>query len=144
MPSLPALAAAGAVAGLYVELSDDRHDGRQVGLVLDDDAGVAQWHVAGRAFVYGHVDDAINLLGSGHGAESRLVSLEASGRLEFAGLRFLAAERVGLAVLLAAGFVQALMEFAVLLFHLGQASDQATLLPLEGFLFLGQHGQASA
>jgi hypothetical protein len=61
-----------------------------------------------------------------------------------AGIRLLAAERVGLAVLLAAGFVEALAEFAVLWFDLGQAADQATVLPLEGLVFLGQHGQASA
>jgi hypothetical protein len=36
MASLPVLAAAGAVARLDVELGDDRHDGRQIGLVLHE------------------------------------------------------------------------------------------------------------
>jgi hypothetical protein len=51
---------------------------------------------------------------------------------------------VGLAVLFAAGFVEALTEFAVLSFHLGQPANQTMVLPLEGLLFFGQHGQASA
>jgi hypothetical protein len=42
------------------------------------------------------------------------VSLGASGLFEFAGLRFLAAEWVGLAMLFASGFVQPLAEFTVL------------------------------
>jgi hypothetical protein len=62
----------------------------------------------------------------------------------WAGLSLLAAEGMGLAVRLAAGFVQALTEFAVLSFHSGQAAKQATVLPPEGLVFLGQHGQASA
>jgi hypothetical protein len=41
VPSLPALAAARAEAGLDVELGDEGHDGRQVGLILDHDGGVA-------------------------------------------------------------------------------------------------------
>jgi hypothetical protein len=61
-----------------------------------------------------------------------------------AGLRLPAAERVRLAVLLTSGFVQALAEFAVLSFHFGQAAGQAMIRPLEGLLFLGQHGQSSA
>jgi hypothetical protein len=61
-----------------------------------------------------------------------------SGLLGLAGNRLLAAERVGLAVLLAAGFVEALAEFAVLLFHLGQAALQALVVPPKGLDFLGQ------
>jgi threonine/homoserine efflux transporter RhtA len=72
------------------------------------------------------------------------VPLGASGLLAFAGLRFLAAERVGLAMLFASGFVQPLTEFAVLVFHLGQAANQAVVLTLEGLVLLVQHGQASA
>jgi hypothetical protein len=72
------------------------------------------------------------------------VSLGASGLLEFAGLRFLAAEWVGLAILFAAGFVQALAEIAVLLFHLGQAADQTMFLALERPVPFVQHGQAPA
>jgi hypothetical protein len=47
-------------------------------------------------------------------------------------------------MLFASGFVQALAELAVLLFHLGQAPDQAAVLALEGLLLLVQHGQAAA
>jgi hypothetical protein len=90
------------------------------------------------------VDDAIDLLGRGHGMESRLVSRGASGLLELAGLRFLAAERMGLAVLLVAGFVQTLTEFAALSFHLGQAASQALIVPPKGLDFLGQQSDASA
>jgi hypothetical protein len=59
-------------------------------------------------------------------------------------LRFLAAERVGLAMLFASGLVQALTEFVVLHFHLGQAADQALVLALEGLMLLVQHGKAVA
>jgi hypothetical protein len=61
-----------------------------------------------------------------------------------AGLGLLAAERVRLPVLFAAGFVQALEELAVLSFLLGQAVNEATVLALEGLMLLGQRGQASA
>src|SRR5262249_38796030 len=44
MPSLPVLAATGAIPGLDVELGDDGDDGRHVGLVLNDHSGVAQGH----------------------------------------------------------------------------------------------------
>jgi hypothetical protein len=80
--------------------------------------------MTGRALVHGHVDGTIDLFGSGHGAESRLVSLGASELLEFAGLRLLAAEWVGLAMLFASGFVQPMAEFAALSFHLGQTTNQ--------------------
>jgi hypothetical protein len=90
------------------------------------------------------MDDTIDLLGSRHGTEIRLVSLGASRLFGCAGLRLLAAERVGLAVLFAAGFVQALAEFVVLLFDLGQASLQALVIPPKGLDFLGQPGDAVA
>ena len=41
-------------------------------------------------------------------------------------------------------FVQTLGEFEVLLFHLGQATNQAMALTLEGLMLLVQHGQAPA
>jgi hypothetical protein len=47
-------------------------------------------------------------------------------------------------MLFASGFIQALAKFAVLQFHLGEAADQAMVLPLKGLLFLRQYGQASA
>jgi hypothetical protein len=47
-------------------------------------------------------------------------------------------------MLFASGFVQASAEFAVLLFYLDQATNQALVLPLEGLPFPSQHGQASA
>jgi hypothetical protein len=39
-------------------------------------------------------------------------------------------------------FVQTLGEFEVLLFHLGQATNQAMALTLEGLMLLVQRGQA--
>lgn len=86
----------------------------QVGLILDDDGGVAQSHVAGRALVQGHMDDPVDLLRSRHAAKSGRVPLGSSGLVGFAGFGFLAAERVGLTMRLASGFVQPLAEFAVL------------------------------
>jgi hypothetical protein len=59
-------------------------------------------------------------------------------------LSFLAAERVSQAMLFASGFVQAMTRYAVLLFHPGQAANQAMVLALEGLMLLGQHGQAAA
>jgi hypothetical protein len=67
-----------------------------------------------------------------------ICSAWASGLLEFAGLRFLAAEGMGLAMLLTPNFVEALAEFTVLLFHLGQAANQAMVLALEGLDFHSQ------
>jgi hypothetical protein len=43
-------------------------------------------------------------------------------------------------MLLAAGFVEALAEFAVVSFQLGHAADQAPGLALEGLPFFGHHG----
>src|SRR5262249_54833567 len=83
-------------------------------------------------------------IGSGHGTESGRVPLAASGLLGSARLRFLAAERVGLAMPFASGFVQALAEFEVLLFHLGKATNQAVVLALEGLMHLIQDSQAPA
>jgi hypothetical protein len=60
------------------------------------------------------------------------MSLGACGLLGFAGLDFLAAERVRLAMSFAAGFVQPLAEFPILFFHLGRAADQAVVLAPEG------------
>src|SRR5262245_16234302 len=47
-------------------------------------------------------------------------------------------------MLFAADFVQALVELVVLSFHLSQPANEAMVLALESFVFLGQHGQASA
>src|SRR5262249_9443080 len=80
----------------------------------------------------------------GYGTERGRVPLTASGLLGLARLRFLAAERVGLAMLFASGFVQAVAEFAVLLFHLGQAAFQAVVVSPEGLDFRGQPRDASA
>jgi hypothetical protein len=144
VPSLPVLAAAGAEAGVDVEPGDEGDDGRQVGLVLDEHTGVAQGHVAGGALGKRHVDDAVDLLGRGHGAQRGRVPLGPPGLVGCAGLGFLAAERVGLAVRFSAGFVEALAEFAVVSFQLGQAADQALVLPLDGLILLVQRGQAAA
>src|SRR5262249_18574852 len=65
VPSLPVLAAAGAVAGLDVEAGDEGDDGRQVGLVLDDHGGGTQGHAGGRAFGPGGGGVAGDLLGRG-------------------------------------------------------------------------------
>src|SRR5262249_41937257 len=81
VPSLPVLAAAGAVAGGDVELGDDGHDRRQVGLVLDDLALVVQGRRTHGAFVEGNVDDAVDLVGRGHGSEVGLVPLATAGPL---------------------------------------------------------------
>jgi hypothetical protein len=93
--------------------------------------------------VQGDVDDPVDLLGRGHGAERGRVPLAAPGFLGLAGLRFPAAEGVGLALLFPSGFVQTLAEFAVLLFHLREATDQAAVLALEGLMLLGQQGQVA-
>jgi hypothetical protein len=68
----------------------------------------------------------------------------ASRLLGLAGLRLLASEGVGLAMLFAVGFVQALAECTVLFFHFGQAAFQAVVVTPEGLNFLGQQDDASA
>jgi hypothetical protein len=144
MASLPVLPAARTVAGLDVELGDNGDDGRQVRLVLHDDVGVAQGHVAGGAFGNGDVEDTSDLLGRRDGAEGGLVPRGAARLFECAGLRLFAAERVGLAVLFAAGLVQALAEIAVLVFHLSQAALPAPVIPPQALDFLGQQYDAAA
>jgi hypothetical protein len=100
--------------------------------------------VAGGAFGNGDVDDTSDLLGRRDGAEGGLVPLGAARLFACAGLRLLAAERVGLAVLFASGLVQALAEIAVLVFHLGQAALPAPVIPPQALDFLGQRYDAAA
>jgi hypothetical protein len=85
------------------------------------------------------MDDAVDLLGSRDRAKRGCVPLAASGRLGFAGVGLLAAERVGLAMLLASGFVEALAEFAVLQFQQGQASAEVAEFAVS-FLAAGASG----
>jgi hypothetical protein len=64
--------------------------------------------------VQGNVDDPVDLAGRRHGAERGHVPLGSPGLPGLARVRLPSAERVGLAMLLASGFVEALPEFAVL------------------------------
>jgi hypothetical protein len=65
------------------------------------------------------------------------VSLAAAHFPGLPGFALPSSEGIRLAVLLAAGFVEALAEFAVFFFHLGQAAFQALVIPPEGLDFLG-------
>jgi hypothetical protein len=86
------------------------------------------------------VDNAVDLLGSRHGAERRRVPLAAPGSLGFAGVGLLATEGVGLAMLFASCFVKALLEFAVLEFQQGQASAETAEFAVP-FLAAGAYGE---
>jgi hypothetical protein len=121
MPALPPLSAARTPAGLDVELGDDGHDGWQIGLILNKDVRIDQFDMAIGTDATGHVDDPIDLLGSGRGPQVGLVSL-ASARPFFAFLVRAPAKRVGLPVRLALGFVQRGTEAVVVLFQTGAAA----------------------
>lgn len=69
MPPLDALTTAGAEAGLDIELGDDGHNGRQVGLILHHLAWIDQLDTAIRTQATRHVDDPINMLGLGRRAQ---------------------------------------------------------------------------
>src|SRR5271169_3166397 len=64
LPAAPmVLPAAGTVTGLDVELGDDRNDGRQIGLILDNDARIDECDRTVGTGTAGDVDDAIDAFG---------------------------------------------------------------------------------
>ena len=125
MPALPALTATGAAAGFDVELGDDRHDGRQVGLILHDLILVVQIDIAQRAFVERNIDDAVDLVGCGDRTEVGGMALTAAGLLGFGGA-LLAAKGMGLAMAFGLALTELLAQFGEFRFQL---SDAAVTLP---------------
>jgi hypothetical protein len=105
--TLPALPARRTGAGVDVELGDDRHDGGQVSLVLDDLVQLVEGNVAERAFVQWDVDDAVDLVRGRHGPQVGDVSFAASRLFGFVGA-FRPTEGMGLAMGVALGLVELL------------------------------------
>jgi hypothetical protein len=120
MSALDALSAARTVAGLDMELGDEGHDGRQIGLVLRDDPGIDQFHVAVRAHAARDVEGAVDLFRSGNGPQFGLVPWTSPGPF-LASFQLAAAEVPGLTVRLVACVIEFLAEAVVVLFQLGQA-----------------------
>src|SRR6516225_1929744 len=117
---MSALDALSAAAGLDMELGDEGNDGRQIGLVLHDDLGIDQFHVALRAHAARDVEGAVDLFRSGNGPQLGLVPWMSPG-LFLASFQLAAAEVPGLTVRLAACVIEFLAEAVVVLFQLGQA-----------------------
>src|SRR5450755_2280550 len=67
MATLAPLPTARTEAGFDVELSDDRYDGGQIGLVLDDDFGIDQGDFALRTKPTRHVDGTVDVFRRGGG-----------------------------------------------------------------------------
>jgi hypothetical protein len=124
MAALLALAATGTIAGLDVELGDDKDNGRQVGLILDDDFGIDERHLTVGARAAGDVDDAVDMLGLRRGAVGRRMAFTAAGAL-LAFQELPAAEARGLAVGSALQLLGLLAEAEVLVLELGDAVLQA-------------------
>jgi hypothetical protein len=121
MPSLPALPAGGASAGLDVELRNNRYDGRQVGLVLDDLVQLIQRHLTQRALIQGDVDDTVYLLWRRRGPKIRAVTLAASRLSGFVGA-FGPAEGMGLPMGVPLRLVELLAEALEFLLQFGDAA----------------------
>lgn len=79
MSALDALPAAGTVASLDVELGDDGHDGRQIGLVLHDDLRINQFHIAVRTETAKDWDGAADLFRGRGGPQFGLVPWASAG-----------------------------------------------------------------
>jgi hypothetical protein len=119
MSALPTLSAAGTPTGLDIELGDDRHDGGQIGLILHDQVLLVEGHVTQRTFFERHLNNAIDLLGSGRGPQVGLVSWATSrlfGRYEIA-VGLLAAKRMSLPMLVTATVAELPAQVAVFAFE---------------------------
>ena len=84
MSALASLPTAGTVASFDVELGDDGDNGRQIGLILDNDPWIDEVGLTVRAMAARDVDDAIDAFGGRRGAIRR--------RVAFATARFLPAQ----------------------------------------------------
>src|SRR5271157_1151878 len=97
MSALTALPATGTPTGLDVELGDDGDDGREIGLVLDDDFRIHEGDLAVRADTARHGKDAIDAFGGRRGSEvGRVPSFAARFFLAF--FEVAAAEMASLAM----------------------------------------------
>ena len=121
MPTLPALPAGRASARLDIELGNDRYDGRQVGLVLDDLVQLVQGHLTQRAFFQGDVDDPVDLLWGRRGPEICAVTFAATGLLGLVAA-FGPTKGMGLAMGVALRLVELLAEALKFRFQLGDAA----------------------
>jgi hypothetical protein len=130
MTTLAIVSAARTITGFNVELRDDRDDGRQIGLILDndpwiDEVGLTVWAVAAR-----DMEDAIDTFRGRCGAVRRCVAL-APSRFLPAKLEVPAAKRSGLPMRFPAGLLKLLTEVTVLGFELGEAALQLGNLALK-------------
>ena len=125
MATLMSLATARTEAGLDIELGHDGNDGRQVGLILDDLAGIDKWHMAIGTLGARHVDDAIDLLGGGRRSQGRLMAFGPARPVAFF-LGFAAAKAARLPPLLSAQLLE-------LHAQLEDLSFQADNAPVPGF-----------
>jgi hypothetical protein len=127
MSALDALPTARTVAGLDVELGDDGHDWRQIGLVLRDDLRIDQFHMAVWTEAARDVEGAVDLFWGRRGPQLGLMPWATPGFF-LASFQLAAAEVPGLPVRLAVCFVEFLAEAVVVLFQLGQAALLATIV----------------
>ena len=74
MATLARAPATGAIAGFDVELRDDRDDRRQIGLILDDHAGIKEFGLTIGTAEARYINDPINPLWRRRGAVGRWVA----------------------------------------------------------------------
>jgi len=128
--ALGALPAARAVAGFDIELRDQGHDGRQIGLILDDEARIDQGHLAIGTEATGHVDPAVDAFGRRRGPQVGWMSWFAT-RFFAACLALAAAEGSGLAVELPPGVLHFLAEPAVVFFQPRETAQEAPVIDFQ-------------
>jgi hypothetical protein len=130
MAALAIESAAGTIARFNVELGDDGDDGRQIGLILDNDpwvheVGLTVWAMAAR-----DVDGAIDAFRGRRGAVRRCVTF-ASARPLPSRLGVLAAKGSGLPMRFAPRLIELFTKTAVFGFEFGEAALELGNLALE-------------
>jgi hypothetical protein len=130
MATLTIAPATGAVSRFNVELRDDGDDGRQIGLILDDHAGIEEVGLTIGTTKTRHVDDPIHPFGWRRGAIGRCVTFVPAGFLGM-GLEISSAEGSRLAMGCPPGLGELLPKAAVLSFQFGEAVLELGKLALQ-------------
>jgi len=123
MSALALLLAVRAVAGLDVELRDDGNNGRQVGLILDADAGADKLGLTVGALRTRDLDDAVDVFGGRCGPIGSGVAFASTWLFgPFLGLS--TTEGSGLSMGLSFGLVETLAEEQIVVFEFFDAALQ--------------------
>jgi hypothetical protein len=130
MATLAIAPATGAIPSLDVELRDDRDDRRQIGLILDDHAGVEEDGLTIGTAETRNINDAINPFRRRRGAVGRWVAF-APARFLPAHLAMSATKGSSLPMRFAPCLIQLLTETVVLGLQIGKATLKLGNLALQ-------------